>query len=131
MRIDEQSIRDRLNRHLEGSRKGEAAKLASAAGLSTSTVCRFRSNTYLGHSEKVAQKLAEVLEEQEAADGILSGRLKPWWLVNTRNGMRIVKRQETVDQIKERHPDAFVIQVWRGPEPHEIYFIKSPPAPLS
>lgn len=124
MRIDEESVRDQLNAHLAGSRKGEAARIAAAAGLSTSTVSRFRSNTFMGNNEKIAERLAAVLAEQWAADGILSGRLKPWWLVNTRTGLRVVKRQETVSHILEQSPDAFVIQVWRGPEPDEIHFVK-------
>lgn len=124
MRIDETAVRERLNRHLEGSRKGEAARIASAAGFSTSTVSRFRSGTYLGDSEKVAARLAKVLAEEDTATAIASGRYRVAWLVRTRTSLRVVRRVETVEHIRQRNQDAHVVQIWLGPEPQDVHFVK-------
>lgn len=117
-------MRERLNDYLGTAARGTAGRLAAEAGISGAALSMFRSDTYGAGSEHVAAKLAEVLESREAADAILSGRFKPWWLVNTRTGLRIVKRRETVKQIRDREPDAYVIQVWRGPSPEEIHFVR-------
>jgi hypothetical protein len=73
---DESAIRERINSHINASPRGEAAKLAEAAGLSPATVSLFLSGTYWGRNDMVAARLTEVLSSKLIAEGVLAGRLR-------------------------------------------------------
>lgn len=112
-----------VSRHLEDSRHGTAAELAREAGVSPGTLSKIRNGIYTGTMVRVAEKLTEAIASREAATAIAEGRWQLAWLVRTRRDLRIVKRTETADRIKQRDPDARLIQIWLGPQLHELHFV--------
>jgi len=123
MARDVERIRKRVNDHLEHAGKGEAARLAHEAGISPGTLSKFRSGTYTGKAAAVAARLAQILQSRDTAEAIASGRFKLAWLVNTRNGLRLIKRVQALDALRALYPDAHVLQVWQGKEPHDVHIV--------
>jgi hypothetical protein len=124
MRVDPGNIRRRLNTHLARSSRGEMVKLARELGLSAGTISKFSAGTYSGNNGRLAGLLAEALENRDAAAAIASGSLRLSWLINTRKGLRLIKKRTTFREIRAQFPDAYVVQVWRGTEPREIHFVR-------
>ena len=117
-RIEE--VRTRLREATQ--EKGATRAIAQAASLNAATVSRFRRGIYTGDNDIVAAKLGEVLASMDAAQAIASGDWKAVWLVKEGRNVRIVKKRETVDAVKQRNPTAHVVQVWIGPGSKDLRF---------
>jgi transcriptional regulator with XRE-family HTH domain len=120
-----EQTRNRINETLTGANKGQAKRLAAEAGISASTLSRFRAGTYAGRSDLVAARLAEALDSRDAATAIMEGRLKLAWLVSGPSGVRLVRTAKTLEKVTAGQPEAVIVQVWRGQSPDEIYFVRS------
>jgi hypothetical protein len=114
---------ERIERLVEHAGSGEARKIAREAGVHECTLSRFRAGVYRVKSNRVAGLIAEAVKTREAAHEIMSGTLKPYWLVSLPRGLRIISKIETVEKIKQKHPDAHVLQIWRGNNPKEIVVV--------
>lgn len=123
MSVDVQAIRERVNAAVERHGKGTAKRLAREAELGEGTLSQFRSGTYPGNDANVAQRLDLALRNEAALAAIKTGLYRPCWLVNTRHELRAVMKLETVEKLRQRYPDAHILQIWRGPEPTDIHFL--------
>jgi len=111
-----------LASYLAAAPKGRAAELAREAGISAGTLSKIRRGSYGGNGEKIVEKLAAIIRDREAAEALASGKGRLSWLISVAPasrrspGLRLVKRSETVDAIRERYPDSRIFQLWHGPE---------------
>ena len=115
-------LQEKIDRHLATGMT--AVELAQEAGISPATLSKIRTGKYAGNVDRVSARLLEAMASREAADAIATGRYRPAWLVRTRKELRVVKRPETVERMRQRDPEAHVVQVWLGPEPQDMYFVK-------
>jgi len=116
---------ERVNRYLEAAPKGTAARLAREADMSPGTLSKFRKGSYCGDAEIVARKLATVLDSEELALQIASGRAQlRAWLVNTVEGLRLVENPEVMDLLRNETAERFVCQIWTGERLQDIEIVK-------
>jgi len=119
-----EAVRTDVNRALSGARKGEASRLAAQAGFSATTLSRFRSGTYQGNEELVAEKLGEILQSVQIADAVAAGRAKLNWLMAINGGLRLVKTRRGLDHLRTEYPEAPVFIVWFDPASNEVHLVK-------
>jgi len=120
--MNPETVREDLRRFLDAADRGTAAALAERADVSAATLSMFKNGKYPGDNETIARRVGVVLKEQTLLTAIGTGNYRPCWLVNTPKGLRIVKTPETVERIKTKYPEAYVVQIWVGKRPHELIF---------
>ena len=115
-------VRTLVNKFLHKTGRGGVTWLAREAGVSKTAVSQFRHGNYPGTVKRIQAKLRAVLDRTVIMDRVSTGELRPAWLVNSPDGLRLVKRRTALDAILERQPQAHVITVWVGRDLSDVHF---------
>lgn len=121
--MDKYEVRTMVGDYLANQGKGGARRLADEAGISPGTLSKFRHGIYRGDERRVADSLAMILANRAAAEALVSGQYRTWWLVATTAGLRLCRKAQTVEAIRRNHADAHVVQILLGSQPHDIHFV--------
>jgi hypothetical protein len=120
-------VRVRVNAFLAGAPVGAANLLAAEAGVSAGTLSLWRSGKYAamnGNDENVALKLLTALNQRRAITAALNGLYTVCWLVNRRTGLDLVRTRRKLNRIRTTEPDAHIVQLWRGRNLRDLYFLE-------
>jgi hypothetical protein len=119
----ENDLRRRLREIMsQDPRAGMNREIARRANLSPSTVSKFARAIYTGDNSAVAERLGQVLADLDAATAIASGDWKAAWIVKRGRNVRLIRKRDTVEAMREQDPDAHVVQIWIGPGPKDLCF---------
>ncbi len=115
-------VQTQLNKFLHRAGYGGLTRLAKKAGVSKATISLVRNGKYPANAAKLEQKLKLILDEAYTKSRIATGRLRIAWLVNTRDGLRLVRSRSFLRRLRDEYPDMHVVNVWTGEEPKDVYF---------